>query len=84
MHLSDETIKATRQWFHDNALACIAEVKSGAVRVNNPEKYFEQCERRAADALQGKGDHTFTFQQRAYFIQTGVCVPLLSPKANTP
>ena len=77
MKLSPETIHATRQWFADNALACIAEVESGDVRVNNRERYFAQCRQRHADALAGKGDHTFAFRQRAHYIQTGECVPLL-------
>jgi len=38
--LTQETILATRQWFADNAMACISEVKSGEVKVNDPEKYF--------------------------------------------
>lgn len=77
MKLTPETIHATRQWFADNALACIAEVESGDVKVNNRERYFSQCRQRHADALAGKGDHTFAFRQRAHYIQTGECVPLL-------
>lgn len=82
MKLSPKTIHATRQWFADNALACIAEVENGSVRVNNRERYFAQCRERHSDALAGKGDHTFAFQQRAHCIQTGECVPLL-PKEKS-
>lgn len=75
--VTSESIHAARQWFAENALACIAEVKSGAVRVNDPEKYFVQCMRRHDDALAGRSDHTFTFRQRAHYIQTGECPALL-------
>ena len=75
--ITPETIQKTRQWWADNALACIAEVKSGEVKVNNPEKYFAWRMEQHADALAGKYDHSFAFQQRAYFIQTGECVALL-------
>lgn len=75
--LTQETIIAARQWFADNAQACIDEVTSGAVRVNDPETYFEWRRQSAADSLAGKNDHTFTFMQRAHYIQTGESVALL-------
>lgn len=75
--LTQESILAARQWFADNAAACIAEVKSGEVRVNNPEKYFADQEQRAIDSLAGKYDHSLTFLQRAHYIQTGECPALL-------
>ena len=68
---------ATRQHFHDIDMACIAEAESGAVYVNDLDEYRAWCLQRAADALAGKIDHTFTFQQRAYWIETGECVALL-------
>lgn len=76
--LTTESIRLARQWFADNALACIAEVQSGKVKVNDPEKYFASCRQRAEDVLAGKGDHTFAFRQRAYWIQTGECVPFMA------
>jgi hypothetical protein len=79
---NEATIQATRQWYADNALACIAEVRSGAVRVNDPEGYFLECRQRHADALAGKWDHTWAFRQQAHFIQTGESVPLLPPAPN--
>lgn len=82
MNLSLETMHATRQWFADNALACIAEVESGNVRVNNRDRYLAQCRERHDEALAGKGDHTFAFRQRAHYMQTGECVPLL-PKEKS-
>ena len=76
--LKAETIQSTRQWFADNAFACIAEVRAGKVTVNEPETYFAWCEQRAADALAGKCDHTFAFRQRAHYIQTGISVPFMT------
>lgn len=76
--LTEETIRNTRQWFADNAQACIDEAVSGNVKVNNLQKYIEWQKQRAADSLAGKSDHTFTFIQMAYYIQSGECIPLLS------
>ncbi len=76
-NLTAETIKATRQWFADNALACIAEVESGEVRVNDRERYFAWRMQCHADALAGRYDHSLTFLQRATYIQSGVCHALL-------
>lgn len=75
--LTPETIRATRQWFADNAHACIAETRSGAVRVNDLPAYAAWCEERAAAALRGDYDHSLTFLQRATYTQTGDCPALL-------
>jgi hypothetical protein len=76
--LTPETIQATRQWYADNAQACIDEAESGAVRVNDLPGYIAWRKESAADALAGKYDHSLSFLQRAYFIQTGQSVPILS------
>lgn len=75
--ITQETIIETRQWFHDNSLACIEEVKSGKVTVNNPEAYFSERLKNAQDSLNGAHDHTLAFRQRAEFIQNGTCTALL-------
>lgn len=75
--LTPETIEKTRQYYADNAKACIAEAVSGEVRVNDLPRYIIWCEQRAADSLAGKSDHTFTFIQMAWYIQSGECVGLL-------
>jgi hypothetical protein len=80
MILTAESIQAAREWFAANQLAQIADVESGAVRVNNPAVYFADCRRESADFLAGKHDSGFAFRQRAYYIQTGDC-PALFPKA---
>lgn len=77
VELSEATMQATRQHFADNAIACIAEVLDGTVRVNDPESYYAWQEERAIEALAGNCDHTLTFLQRAYWIQTGDMVALL-------
>lgn len=80
--LTDATIQATRQWFADNAQACIDEVLSGEVRVNDLASYVEWRKQMIVGALAGKGDNTFAFLQRAYEFQTGECVPLFSNHAH--
>ena len=77
MQLTNESILAARQWYADNAQACIDEVKSGEVKVNDQEVYFEWCRERATQALAGEMDNTLAFRQRAYYIQTGDCPALL-------
>lgn len=75
--LTPESIQAARNWFAANALACIAEVKEGRVRVNDSEAYFAQCRARHDAVLRGESDHTFALLQRAHFIQTGEMRALL-------
>jgi hypothetical protein len=78
VELTEESIQKTRKWFSDNAIACIEEVENGKVRVNDCEKYFEMRNKQAKEYLEGKHEITFTFLQRAYFIQTGESVALLA------
>ena len=73
----EQAISTTRQWFADNAQACIDEAISGQVRVNNLASYVVDQTQRIQDCLAGKWDHTLTFQQRVLFIQTGVCHAIL-------
>ena len=75
--LTQETIFNTRQWFADNAQDCIVQAVSGEVKVNNLDDYIESKETHIEECLSGVWDHTFTFQQRALYFQTGVCNPLL-------
>jgi hypothetical protein len=78
VELTAETIAATRQWFADNAQGCIDEAVSGVVRVNDLASYIEWRREQIADSLAGKGDHTFTFLQRAHTLQTGECIAFLA------
>ena len=75
--LTDESVLRTREWFADNCLGCISEAKSGLVYVNDLEEYIVWQLDSRDRVLAGKDDHTFTFLQRAYFIQTGESVPML-------
>ena len=72
-----DTINATRQWFADSAQACVNEAISGQVKVNDLDKYVQDQKRRMAEYLNGTWDHTLAFQQKATFIQTGECHPIL-------
>lgn len=72
--ISEATIVTTRQWFADNAQACIDEVLSGEVRVNDVASYVQWRKQQIVDSLSGACDHTFTFVQRAHTIQTGECI----------
>lgn len=76
--LKDEVIQETRKWFHDNSIACIEEVKSGKVYVNDSEYYFKWQMKEAKEYIEGCHDHVLAFLQRAYYIQTGESVALLA------
>lgn len=78
MVLTQETIQETRKWFADNAEDCINGAMAGEFFVNDISAYVDWQRRRITQSLSGEWDHTFTFLQRALYIQTGVCVPLLS------
>lgn len=78
VELTQETITTTRQWFADNCQACINDAISGAQKVNDLVYYVNKKTEHKADALSGKWDHTFSFLQRAHFVQTGECVALLN------
>jgi hypothetical protein len=75
--LTNESMQKTRKWFSDNSISCIEEVENGSVSVNNEEDYFKWRNKEAKEYMEGKHDHTVTFLQRAYYIQTGESVALL-------
>lgn len=75
--IAPESMQAARQYYADNAQACIDDAVSGRVFVNDLPGYIIRTQQAAADDLAGKNDHTFTMRQRAYSIQTGKCVALL-------
>jgi hypothetical protein len=80
--ISEATIAATRQWFADNAQACIDEVMSGDVKVNDVVSYVKWRKEQIADSLAGRSDHTFTFVQRAHTIQTGECIAFFNQRGE--
>ena len=73
----EQAIITTRQWFADNAQACIDEAISGQLKVNNLTSYIVYQTQRIQDSLAGKWDHTLAFQQRVVYVQTGVCHAIL-------
>lgn len=73
----EQAVITTRQWFADNAKACIDEAVSGQVRVSDLTKYVNDQTQRIQDSLNGKWDHTLAFQQRVVYVQTGVCHAIL-------
>jgi len=75
--ITQESILKAREWFADNYDACIEEAASGAVFVNDLPSYIIWREKQKAEVLAGKHDHTFTFMQKAHYIQTGESVALL-------
>lgn len=78
VEITEETIEKTHKHFADICQGCIDEVKSGDVRVNCPESYFAENERRRDAHLNRTASVTnFTFRQRAYWVQTGKSVALL-------
>ena len=82
--LTEESILKARKSFSDNCLACIEDVKSGKSQIYcNKEDFYEREERNAKDYLYGLNDNTFTFLQRAYYIQTGESVALFQDNLKT-
>lgn len=75
--ITQETIIQTRKHFADLSQKCIDKAISGEFRVNNLQSYIELQHASIEYALLGKNDYTFTFMQRAYWLQTGECVALL-------
>lgn len=78
VQLTAETIYATRRWFANKAIGCALSAQLGEHHVNDLGRYVAWREEAAVSSLDGAGDHTLAFIQRAYFIQTGECVPILS------
>ncbi len=80
VEITKESILACRQWFIDNQQDCIEGALDGTLGLANHvnvSEYVEQCKIKQQEYLIGGIDHTFTFIQRAHYIQTGECVALL-------
>lgn len=72
-----ETITKTRQFFIDNCEKCKQNAINGIDRVNDLEKYILWKDAMISEYENGINDHTFTFLQRAYYIQTGETIAFL-------
>lgn len=80
VEITKESIIACRQWFIDNQQACIEGALDGTLGLASHvdvAPYVADCKAKQVDYLLGGIDHTFTFMQRAHYIQTGECVSLL-------
>ena len=75
--LTEETLKKTDKFFADSAQGLINDVESGALRVNDEVKYLHDKKQEVKDCLAGRCRQSFTYFQRAYFIQTGKDVAFL-------
>lgn len=78
--ITQESIQACRQWFIDNQQACIDGALDGSLGLAShvdPLLYVTKCTEKQTDIARGKWDKTFTFMQRAHYIQTGESVALL-------
>lgn len=81
--LTVETLAKTFQWFADNQRACAEGAQNGDFFVNDVENYVLDCNARAQvyEAQIEKGPFgrlSLAFLQRAYYIQSGESVPMLS------
>lgn len=81
--ITPETIQRTREHFAALGRACIDDARCGAVPVGNLESFIAWQEGMISSYLAGDSDDTFTFMQRAHWLQTGECLPLLAtPEAS--
>lgn len=70
VEISQETILATRQHFADSHQCCLYAAISGELFVNDLDSYRKWQTERIAETLAGGNDNTFTFMQRAYWIES--------------
>ena len=79
--LTQESIQKARLWFSNNCLAMAEKAResiaTGIFYCNNPEINALKWEQEAKNWLDGNHSNSFTFWQKAYYIQTGECVALL-------
>lgn len=78
IELTADTIQRTREHFAAICRDCVQEAEEGKVHVTDLAHYVRWQRDSEAEFLAGRWDHTFTFLQRAHWLQTGECVPLLS------
>lgn len=89
VEITQEIIVRTRQHFADNCTLCAAsaieygsipkdQLQEGKFFVNDLAGYIADRQAVALDFIEGKNDNSFTFWQRAHWLQTGECVALFS------
>jgi hypothetical protein len=72
-----ESILVAREFYINNAQVSITKAKSGLIFVNDLASYIKRQEETICNFTSGMYDHTFTMQQRAHYIRTGVEAALL-------
>lgn len=77
VELTQGTILKTRELFCDIYRQCIDDVLSGETKVNDPDGYIKWRKQSIELMSSGASDFSFTFLQRAYWVQTGENVALL-------
>jgi hypothetical protein len=75
--IPQELIQKTREWFRDNALACIQDAESGITPVNDLDSYRVTQTEFATEVMRGDYDGSFAFRQLATYFATGESRPLL-------
>ena len=89
VEITQETILRTRQHFAELCHSCIVsaveygstskdQLQEGKFFVNDLAGYIADRQAVALDFIEGKNDNSFTFWQRAHWLQTGECVALFS------
>ena len=82
VEITADTIQRTREHFASLGRACIEDARNGATPVTNLQSFVAWQEGMIAGYLAGASDHTFTFMQRAHWLQAGECLSLLAPRAG--
>lgn len=77
LEMTDELRHLTRKWFVEQELKAMDEAKSFFSEEYLPQ-YLLWRQANITRILEGKEDHTFTFRQRAYYLQNGSTPALLS------
>ena len=73
-----EATLATRQHFANVIAECIADARSGKLKVNDIERYIREWGDDLSRTINGEYDHTFTHRQHAHYLLTGECFALLT------
>jgi hypothetical protein len=76
--ITSKTIKETCEWYADNALKCIAEVKDERITVNNPEQYIARYQTKHENYKSGDFEPWLGFWQQAVYLQTNESIPMMT------
>lgn len=76
--ITKDTIKKTNNWFARNCIGCIREAQSGEVFVNDVKGYTEWRLEQLREYRSNDFEKGLWYWQKAYYIQSGTSVPLLS------